>query len=85
MAKSLDFDGKMKDKFYAWVEGHLQSNAGKNLSEYPIEHVLYALVTKNGFTLDQIRAELKMRKIIIAEVYFERAQWLLENMEKKNE
>ena len=83
MAKIFDLDKDMKDKFYRWAAGHLQSNAGKDLSEYPIEHILCTLIKKNILTVDQIRAELKMRKIIINESYFERALWLIEEMDKE--
>ena len=83
MAKILDFEQNAKDQFYRWAESYLQSNAGKALDQYPIENVLCALISKNILTLEQIRAELKMRKIQLHEEYFEKALWLVEEMKKE--
>ena len=85
MAKIIDFEENTKKKFYSWAGNHLRSNAGKELSQYPIEHILCTLIKKNILTLEQIRAELKMRKIQLHESYFEKALWLVENVDKEEE
>ena len=84
MAKIIDFEKSEKDKFYKWAEGHLHSTAGKDLSAYPIEHIICKLVKSNVLTLDQIRAELKMRKIQLHEEYFEKAAWLIDHVKEDN-
>ena len=83
MAKIIDFEENTKEQFYRWAENYLQSNAGKEISQYPIENILCALISKNILTIDQIRSELKMRKIQLHESYFERALWLVEEMKKE--
>ncbi|MBR2388129.1 MAG: hypothetical protein IKB02_09885 [Clostridia bacterium] len=85
MAAIIKFDEIMKERFYKWAEGYLQSNAGKSLDQYPIEHILCTLIEKNILSLEQIRAELKMRKIMLHESYFEKALWLIEEMKKDQE
>ena len=85
MAAIIKFDEIMKERFYKWAEGYLQSNAGKSLDQYPIEHILCTLIEKNILSLEQIRAELKMRKIMLHESYFEKALWLIEEMKKGEE
>lgn len=85
MAAIIKFDEKMKEQFYKWAEGYLQSNTGKSLDQYPIEHILCTLIEKNILSLEQIRAELKMRKIMLHESYFEKALWLIEEMKKDQE
>ncbi len=80
--KIINFEEKMKEAFYRWAENYLQSTAGRDLSEYPIEHILCTLIKKNILTIEQIRTELKMRKIQIHETYFEKALWLVENVDK---
>ena len=85
MAKIIDFEQKAKEQFYRWAENYLQSSAGRDLSEYPIEHILCTLIKKNILTIEQIRTELKMRKIQIHESYFEKALWLVENVDNVEE
>lgn len=85
MAKIIDFEKNTKEQFYRWAENHLKSNTGKSLDQYPIEHILCTLIEKNILSLEQIRAELKMRKIMLHESYFEKALWLIEEMKKGEE
>ena len=85
MARIIDFEKRTKEQFYRWAENYLQSSAGRDLSEYPIEHILCTLIKKNILTIEQIRTELKMRKIQLHESYFEKALWLVDNVDREDE
>ena len=82
--KILKFEHHAEKRFYEWAARYLRSTAGKELSQYPIEHLLAKLVTSKIFTLDKLRAELRMRRIRLNESYFEKAEWLIKHLSDEN-
>ena len=80
----IKFDEKMKEEFYKWAEKYIRSAKDKDLSEYPVEHILCKLAVSGILTLDEIRKELDRENIPLQQFYFDKAAWLIENIGKNS-
>ena len=60
----IDFKQENERRFWEWAAEWLEIPQGET---FEISFVIAFLVTNGGFTIDEIRAELKNRKIILPE------------------
>ena len=74
----IDFYKQVAEKFYNWALEYVKPNDGKNIREYSIEIIIALLIVDCIFTEEQLRAELKERKIPIHEKYFNASKYSME-------
>ena len=76
MAKIIDFEERMKEKFESWAREYVSVREGHT---FIIEVIIAFLVERMVFTFEDLREELDKSKISLHERYFERARKLLNN------
>ena len=80
----IDMPGIMRRRFYEWAGEYLHTTGGKELKDIS-PHVILSYLAENGvFTLEEARAELDKRKIIVSEGMFELARYDFERRSVQN-
>ncbi len=82
MAKIIDFRKSQEERCMAWIREYVIIEDGAPIE---IEYLLAFLVGNKVFTFDEIRAELKKRKIVIPERTFEIAQKVEQDIDWRKE
>ncbi len=78
----IDMPGIMRRRFYEWAAEYLSATDGKDLKEISPHVILCYLAECGVFTLEESRAELDKRKIIVSESIFALARQDFERRKK---
>lgn len=79
----IDMPGIMRCRFYEWAGEYLSATEGKDLRDISQYVILCYLAECGVFTLEESRAELDKRKIIISESIFELARQDFERRKRR--
>ena len=71
----IDMPGIMRRRFYEWAGEYLSVTERKDLADISPHVILCYLAECDVFTLEESRAELDKRKIIVSEGIFELARY----------
>ena len=80
----IDMPGIMRRRFYKWAGEYLSATEGKDLADISPHVILCYLAECGVFTLEESRAELDKRKIIVSEGIFELARYDFERRSAQN-
>ena len=82
MAKIINFKQENEKRFFQWASEWIDFPKNK---AFGIDFVIAFLVANGVFTLEEIKAELKSRKIVLPEIIFESAVMINECADLRKE
>ena len=80
MAKIINFKQENERKFFEWAHEFL--NIPEDLQLEP-DFIIAFMIANNVFTIEEIRAELREKKIVLPEIVFESALMINEKADLK--
>lgn len=83
MKKVIDFKAEMERRFYDWAAEYVGTQDGSDIRQFQVGTLLNFLVKENVFTVNELRNELRECHISIDEKYFEVAEKVAEERNKK--
>ena len=82
MAKIIDFKQAQERKFFEWAHEWLTIPEGV---PFEPDLIIAFLIANDVFTIEEIRAELRERKIVLPELVFESALMINEKADLRQE